>query len=205
MDIKPAYNLWSAQYDSNQNKTRDLDKLATENMLGNIPFSEVLEIGCGTGKNTSFLLQKADKVTGIDFSEEMLKIARQKFQEKNVDFIEANITKTWPVKDAFADLITFNLVLEHIEDLDFIFSEANKKLKKGGSMFISELHPFKQYKGTKARFDTEEGRTELQTFTHHISEFIESATSAGFKFEKLKEWFDADAETPRLISFIFKK
>lgn len=205
MDIKSAYNLWSSQYDSNHNKTRDLDKLVTEKTLSELRFSEVLEIGCGTGKNTAFLIEKADKVTSIDFSEEMLKIARQKFLQENVNFIEADITKAWPVKDPYADLITFNLVLEHIENLDFIFSEAFKKLKKGGYVFISELHPFKQYNGTKARFDTEDGRTELTTFTHHISEFIESATAAGFVLEKLKEWFDADAETPRLISFIFKK
>lgn len=205
MDIKSAYNLWSSQYDTNHNKTRDLDKLVTEKMLSDLRFSEVLEIGCGTGKNTAFILEKANKVTGIDFSEEMLKIAQQKFQRKNVDFIEADITRTWPVKDSSVDLITFNLVLEHIEDLDLVFSEAFKKLKSSGHIFISELHPFKQYHGTKARFDTEEGRTELVTFTHHISEFIESATSAGFELKKLKEWFDADTETPRLISFIFNK
>ncbi|AVR45006.1 SAM-dependent methyltransferase [Christiangramia fulva] len=205
MSVKSAYNLWSSQYDSNKNKTRDLDKLMTEKMLSKIQFSEVLEIGCGTGKNTGFLAQNADQLTGIDFSEEMLKIARKKFPDKNVHFIDADITKTWPVADSSVNLVTFNLVLEHIEDLDFQFSEAFKKLKSGGYLFISELHPYKQYNGTKARFDTAEGRTELETFTHHISDFTKSATSAGFKFEKMEEGFDDGAETPRLISFLFLK
>ncbi len=205
MSIKSAYDLWSSQYDSNHNKTRDLDKLVTEEILSELEFSEVLEIGCGTGKNTAFLIKKARRVTGMDFSKEMLKIARGKFQKENVHFIEADITEIWPITDLSFDLVTFNLVLEHIADLDFIFSEAFKKLKPGGYLFISELHPFKQYRGTKARFDTEEGRTELETFTHHISEYMENATSTGFQLEKIKECFDPDSETPRLISFIFRK
>ncbi len=55
MSIEKAYNTWSDQYDSNKNRTRDMDKNATRGSLENINFQGVLELGCGTGKNTYYL------------------------------------------------------------------------------------------------------------------------------------------------------
>ena len=97
--------------------------------------------------------------------------------------------------------------VEHIENLDFIFKEAFAKLKSNGLFFICELHPFKQYNGTKARFETETGLTELEVYTHNISEFTSTAFKNGFKILELKEWFDDfnEKEIPRLVSFVFQK
>ena len=50
--IKDGYNTWAFQYDNNINPTRDLDKTVTKEFLSNIDFFKVLELGCGTGKNT---------------------------------------------------------------------------------------------------------------------------------------------------------
>ena len=56
MNIREAYNHWSAQYDTNMNPTRDLEGVALREMLADLSFKQVLEIGCGTGKNTAWLL-----------------------------------------------------------------------------------------------------------------------------------------------------
>ena len=206
MSIEKAYNQWSSQYDSNENKTRDLDKKVTAEELSKIHFQSVLELGCGTGKNTEWLLNNASRVFSVDFSEEMLKIARQKITSENVSFQKADITKPWNWTKEDFDLITCNLILEHIEDLNFIFQEAFMKLESGGYFFISELHPFKQYIGTKARFETKEGLIELETYTHHISEFLKSAISAGFQLKHLGEWFDPGKnDPPRILSLLFQK
>ncbi|WP_246200161.1 methyltransferase domain-containing protein [Maribacter luteus] len=37
-----------------------------------------MELGCGTGKNTVWLLKKAQRIIGLDFSQEMLNIAKEK-------------------------------------------------------------------------------------------------------------------------------
>lgn len=206
MSIEKAYDEWSAQYDTNKNRTRDLDKLATEATLKNLSFESVLELGCGTGKNTEWLKTRADKIVAIDFSEEMLRIARAKINDSKVHFQRADITRKWDWALEKYDLLTCNLILEHIADLNFIFAQAFSTLKSGGYFFVSELHPFKQYQGTKARFNSGEQRIELQTFTHHVSEFTSAALNVGFQLKKLEEWFDKDQkETPRLISFLFYK
>lgn len=206
MSIEKAYNQWSSQYDTNKNRTRDLDKKVTTDVLSNVHFQSVLELGCGTGKNTEWLQTRSKSVFSVDFSEAMLKIARKKINAENVSFQKADITQPWNWTDGKFDLITSNLILEHIKDLSFIFQEAYSKLKSGGYFFISELHPFKQYIGSKARFETKGELIELETYTHHISEFLNSAISAGFQMKQLDEWFDPDkTDPPRILSLLFQK
>jgi len=207
MSIEKAYNSWADQYDTNENKTRDLDKKSTIDTLNKYDFENVLELGCGTGKNTEWLLKKAKRIIGLDFSQEMLNLAKSKITDNRVDFEKADLTKDWEIEDNFADLITCSLTLEHIKDLNHIFRQADKKLKKNGLFFISELHPFKQYSGSKAKYETENGTKELEVYIHHISEYMDDAKNNGFDFVELKEWFDKNNENglPRLISFVFKK
>lgn len=207
MSIEKNYNTWALQYDTNENKTRDLDKKSTIVTLSKYDFKNVLELGCGTGKNTEWLLKKADRIIGLDFSQEMLNIAKSKIPDDRVVFKKADLTKDWDIEDQFADLVTSSLTLEHINDLNHVFNQANQKLKPNGLFFISELHPFKQYKGSKARFEKENGVEELETFTHHISDYLNNAEKNGFQIIEIKEWFDNSSQTdlPRLISCVFKK
>jgi len=206
MSIEKAYDHWSSQYDTNKNFTWDMDQFATQKILQNLEFKSVLELGCGTGKNTQWLHTKTQKILAVDFSKEMLEIAKNKIHSENVVFQKADITKSWNWTFEKYDLVTCNLILEHIENLNFIFNQAFSKLGSGGWFFISELHPFKQYVGSKAKFDSEDGLIELETFTHHISEFLDCAFRAGFKLEKLDEWFDQeDGKPPRILSLLFQK
>lgn len=207
MSIEQSYNTWADQYDTNQNKTKDLDAKATILTLEQFEFSNVIELGCGTGKNTSYLLKKADNIIGLDFSQNMLGKAKEKIQNDRVEFQKADLKKDWKIEDHFADLITCSLVLEHIKNLEFIFDQANKKLKPGGLFYISELHPFKQYSGSKAKFENENGVQELETYVHHVSEYLTVAKNHGFELVELKEWFDDQnvKEIPRLIGIVWKK
>lgn len=207
MSIEKAYNSWSEQYDSNKNKTRDLDIKSTVETLSKYEFRNVLELGCGTGKNTEWLLTKAERIIGLDFSQEMLAVAKKKITHHSVEFKKADLLKDWKVENQFADLVTSSLTLEHIEDLDHIFNQANQKLIENGIFFISELHPFKQYSGSKARYETGNGTEELEVYTHHISDYIDNAIKNGFELLEIKEWFDENSkeEIPRLISFVFRK
>ena len=207
MNIKKAYNSWSEIYDTNKNRTRDLDKSATRIVLGDRQLGSVLELGCGTGKNTEWLVDRASSITAIDFSEGMLRVAKEKVASEKVTWKHADVTLDWDVADDSFDVITCSLILEHIEDLGFIFSQANAKLKSGGLLFISELHPFKQYAGTKARYETEDRVEELEVYIHHVSEFTDGGKLAGYEMLELEEWFEEDDQhgIPRLISFLFQK
>ena len=199
------YNAWAYQYDNNINPTRDLDKVVTKKSLSNIDFFKVLELGCGSGKNTEWLISKADKLVGLDFSKNMLALARKKITSKKVTFINADINKKWPVDNNSFDLAIINLTLEHIEILDHIFNSLFMKLVQGGKCFVCELHPKKQLSGSKARFEKNGDEIALDVFYHSELEYIESAEKAGFNLIVKKEWYDNKKAVPRLISFLFEK
>ncbi len=207
MCIEKAYDIWAEQYDTNNNRTRDLDIKATKQTLSKYSFNSVLELGCGTGKNTQWLLTKASYVLGIDFSKEMLKIAEKKINDERFEYKKADINNKWGIINKNFDLITSSLTLEHIRNLNHIFTQAHTQLKDNGLFFLCELHPFKQYTGTKAQYETIDGNEELEVYTHHTSEYIECAKKNGFKLIEINEWFDdvAKKAIPRLISIVFKK
>lgn len=206
MKINESYNAWAKSYDSMENKTRDLEAVVLRETFLNPHYGNILELGCGTGKNTGWLSQKADHVTALDFSSEMIAKARAKVEADNITFTQTDINKTWPVRPGWSNLITCSLVLEHIEDLDFIFKEAARVLKRRGNFYICELHPWKQYSGSQARFETSEGIHKPTAFVHHISDYLNAAKANGFKLIDLKEYFD-DREkenVPRLISLVLE-
>ena len=207
MNNQQAYNVWAHNYDTVQNRTRDLEASAIKKILSRAKFSEVLEIGCGTGKNTEWLANKAIHVTSVDFSIEMLNKAKEKIKLNNVDFIHADITKAWTFTKIKTDLITCSLILEHIKDIDFVFNQASHFLKSGAQFYIGELHPFKQYDGSKARFDSAKGTFELECFVHHISDYIAIAKHNDLHCDDIQEWFDDNdrKSIPRLITLLFKK
>ncbi|MEO8151045.1 MAG: class I SAM-dependent methyltransferase [Bacteroidia bacterium] len=206
MNNQQAYNSWANNYDTVINKTRDLEAIALKTALAETDFNNVLEIGCGTGKNTSWLLTKARHIVAVDFSEEMLTKGKEKIRDDHVEFMQADIREKWNFSGQQFDLVTCSLILEHIENIDFVFEQANGVLNNGGIFYIGELHPFKQYEGSKARFDTGNGVFELECFVHHLSEFFNAAKKNNFYCIAADEWFDDNDRTiPRLLTMVFEK
>ena len=176
-------------------------------VLVNLHFSSILEIGCGTGKNTSFLSQIGENVHAVDFSEGMIEKAKEKVQAENVKFSVMDITQTWKFDDDSFDLVVCNLVLEHIENISFVFSEALRVLESKGRFFINELHPFRQYAGKKARYQKDGEEIAVDAFIHHISDFLNTATDNGLSLVKLNEyWHEEDQnKPPRILSLVLGK
>jgi ubiquinone/menaquinone biosynthesis C-methylase UbiE len=205
MNTQEAYNRWAESYDSVINRTRDLEQTAAKHSLGNADFSRVIELGCGTGKNTLWIAEKSRNLLAVDFSEEMMNVARQKISAPHVRFMQADITKQWNFESA--TLITCSLVLEHIENLDFIFQQVAGTLESGGRFYVCELHPYKQLQASRAKFEHEGKLVELEYFVHHISDFFTAARNNKLRCVQLLEWFDDNDRTtiPRLVSFLFEK
>ena len=208
VDTRQAYNNWSEQYESNLNRTRDLEAIACRELLASIAPKHALEIGCGTGKNTLWLAGRAEKLTAVDLSEEMLARAREKMKSAaNVEFIQGDITRTWPFLHASFDLVSFSLVLEHLESLEAVFENAASALLPGGYLYLGELPPFKQYSGSKARYETAEGVQVLTCFTHHLSDFTEAGRRHGLRPLIIREYFDENnrESLPRILALLFQK
>jgi ubiquinone/menaquinone biosynthesis C-methylase UbiE len=207
MSIQNAYNEWSGTYDTDENLTRDLDQDVIRSLLGDLRFDSILEMGCGTGKNTSFLSQIGRNIRAVDFSQGMIEKAREKVQADNVQFSLMDITQPWEFESGAFDLVVCNLVLEHIQDLSYVFSEAARTLRPKGRFFINELHPFRQYDGKKARFHRNEEKIEVDAFVHHISDFLSAAAEISLALVRLNEYWHAEDKNkpPRILSLMFER
>lgn len=206
MNNEQAYDEWASQYDTNVNLTRDLEAKAIRTVLEPFEFDSCLEIGCGTGKNTVWLIKKAKEMVSVDLSSEMIAKAKEKIKGEKIHFAQADITKDWSFTDRNYGLVAFSLILEHIEDIDMIMKKTSSVLKPGGLVYIGELHPFKQYSGSKARFENEKGLNVLDCYIHHLSDYIQAAAVNGINLIDLREFFDEKKkEIPRILALVFKK
>lgn len=80
-------------------------------------------------------------VTGLDFTPEMLKKAREnngKLGYKNVEFIEGDIEKM-PLKSNSFDVVISNCVLNLVPDKSKAFGEIHRVLKSGGHFCVSDV------------------------------------------------------------------
>jgi ubiquinone/menaquinone biosynthesis C-methylase UbiE len=205
--IRAAYNEWASTYDTDANRTRDLDEQVTRDALAALPFSHAIEAGCGTGKNTAMLARKAQRVQALDFSESMLQMARAKMRDAHVSFTQADLSHTWPCANASADLVICNLVLEHIANIDFVFNQAARCLQPGGYFWVCELHPFRQYEGTKARIVRGNTVTLVDAFVHHVSDYWNATQRSGLQLHALQEHWHADdaGKPPRLLALMLRR
>ncbi len=203
-----AYDLWAQTYDAQINQTRDLDAAILRSHGPSIRGRSVLELGCGTGKNTDWLAAQCRQVTALDFSPGMLAIARSRITASHVQFMQHDLLEPWPVESGAIDLVIGNLVLEHVADVRPIFAEAVRVLRRGGKLFLSEQHPVRQLRGAQAHFVDESSGSEVRVpaFRHSISEFVNAAIGAGFALRSMGEWIEdgeaADA-APRLLTLQF--
>jgi ubiquinone/menaquinone biosynthesis C-methylase UbiE len=211
-EIAAAYNEWAETYDTDHNRTRDLAAQVLRQVDLNFADRRIIEVGCGTGRNTEWLSQLAAgprEIAALDFSAEMLERARERVRDPRVRLIQHDARTAWPLVDASADIVIAMLVLEHVEHLEPVFAEAFRTLNAGGEFFICELHPMRQLLGGQAQFTSCRGQRQLvPAFLHNTSEYVQAGLSCGFELLHLDEWRDADAQTndfPRLLSLHFRR
>jgi len=209
-EIARAYDRWSRTYDTDANATRDLDAQVLRRSSLAVDGRDVLEIGCGTGKNTVWLAERARRVIAMDFSPGMLEVARGRAPTDRVTFVQHDARERWPIDDASVDFVVANLILEHLPDVAPIFAEAARVLRPGGTMYSCELHPYRQLRGGQAHF-TDEWSGEVvfaPAFQHTIAEFVNAAVASGLTVQRLDEWTETEAASPaipRLLSLQLKK
>lgn len=111
------------------------------------PDSEVLEIGCGTGLNFRHLLRPLDpgcgRLTGLDFSADMLRIARRRVEAKgwrNVELVEADAARMELGRRFDGVLFAYSLTM--IPDWGGAIECAKRHLKPGGRLVVLDFGKF---------------------------------------------------------------
>ena len=175
---------------------------------------DVLELGPGTGKNTTWIAKRARSVIGLDASAGMLAIARRAWRRTaspiRVHFSSTTFRPQWPIADESIDVIVVDLVLEHVERVGHVFAEAARVLRFDGQSVHLRAASDSTVPWAGERISSTQASREVvdvPVFRHTVSEFVNGGIDAGFTVERLDDWFDADRADapPRLLSVLFRK
>jgi ubiquinone/menaquinone biosynthesis C-methylase UbiE len=99
----------------------------------------VLEIGCGTGAFSKFILEEIPhlRLTGFDISPKCIQIAKERFNNyKNVHFEVADVSNMQIASETF-DAVIGNSILHHLP-VEEALGECFRVLKPGGIICFSE-------------------------------------------------------------------
>lgn len=107
------------------------------------PTDRVLEFGCGTGTTALIHAPRVAQIEGIDFSKEMIAIAREKLWDNNAPNASFEVARfeDWPVPVAGQgyDAILGMSILHLVEDAEFVLEKARRSLKPGGLLITSTV------------------------------------------------------------------
>ncbi len=102
-------------------------------------YNNAIDIGCGSGRFTLALKKLGcQNVTGVDYGDQGLKIAKQTMQElniSNVTFKKTNVLEL-PFENESFDFIYCNGVLHHTENMELATKEMIRIAKKGALIWF---------------------------------------------------------------------
>ncbi|OPJ56425.1 class I SAM-dependent DNA methyltransferase [Alkalithermobacter paradoxus] len=112
----------------------------------NVKVKNILELACGTGNLTIPLAKRGYNVVGIDISEEMLSIAREKINKEGLDIVLLNQDMTQLDFDVYdMDCVLcgcdgFNYILDDVQ-LEELFIKVYSILKEEG-LFVFDISSY---------------------------------------------------------------
>ncbi|MCJ7541693.1 MAG: class I SAM-dependent methyltransferase [Desulfobacterales bacterium] len=108
--------------------------------LGDLKGRVVLDAGCGNGYWSRKMAKEAKRVVGVDFTEELLEVARSTPSASNLKFVTGDLRKLDLPDDEF-DVVLCNMALMDVDGLEKAIGEMARVLKTDGNLIISIIHP----------------------------------------------------------------
>jgi len=136
--IRAYFNQKAASWDetSSERDTTKLERMAKR--LDIKPGSIVLDVGTGTGVFIPFLLREigeGGRIIVLDFAEKMLRRARAKGLNGNIDYLCADVTSI-PLGNEIFDIIVCYSSFPHFQDKSRALAEMKRVIKGGGRLLI---------------------------------------------------------------------
>ncbi len=106
---------------------------------GDVSGLDALDAGCGTGYLSRHLADRGARVVGVDLSDKMIEIARERSPE--IDFRVDSVSKLGTVHDGAFDLVVANYVLMDVPHLMDTVEAFHRVLREGGKVVTVFSHP----------------------------------------------------------------
>jgi len=181
---------------------RIVDSPSFLKLLGNLNYKRILDLGCGNGEFCKAMKVKGGKVTGVDGSASMIKLARQILPLSEFQVLDLRKEKL-PFLPSSFDIVTAKLFLMYLPSLTNVLKDINRILKNNGLLAIDLIHPLrpfifsskiitKKYLVRQPYLKESSGKIvfseeKFDFFYRPISWYLNKITSCGFIFLKSQE------------------
>ena len=142
--VREMFDTIAARYDlANTVMTGGIDALWRRQAAGSLALAtdaQVLDLCCGTGALTRELARRAPhgQVTGVDFSAQMLAVARSRGGPANIAYEQADVLRL-PFAAASFDAATMAFSMRNVTDIGACLREVARVIKPGGSFVNLEV------------------------------------------------------------------
>lgn len=147
-DVRNEWNdaseAWADFVRTGKDFTRyGLNNPATFKLIGDVKGLAVLDLACGEGYNTRILAGKGANVTGVDFSEKLINLAKREeaWEELGIHYVVSDAANLQDFPVNYFDLVVCFMALQDIEDYGEAISEVSRVLKHRGRFVFSIPHP----------------------------------------------------------------
>jgi len=193
VSVQEGYERWAENYDQTPNPLLALEERYLGKVLSDVMGSNVLDLGCGTGRwLTRLLARGAGTVVGIDLSAAMLKVARGTVGIRN-RLVLADCLQL-PFRDSMFDFVLSSFVLNHIQHLDSMASELARTMKWRGRLLIWEMHPEAYARGWRPGFRDERSAVRIDTASYSTESIVSRFRANGFTCVELRNFFFGESE-----------
>ncbi|MCC7293628.1 MAG: methyltransferase domain-containing protein [Phycisphaerales bacterium] len=189
LSAREGYDRWAEVYDDENNPLIALEERHLPAVLGELRGLTVIDLGCGTGRQSARLARAGASVTAVDFSEGMLARARGRADAAGIRFLLHDVHSPVPAPNGAFDRVVSCLVLEHVDPLLPFFAECRRLCRRGGSVVFSAMHPAMLLRGISARFTDPATGAEVRprSLPHQLSDFVMAAMGAGLTLDHISE------------------
>lgn len=112
--------------------------------IGEIRGLKVYEVACGNGYNARRMVKEgAEEVWASDISSKLIEIASTKYENpySKIKYLVRDALDFNNLPENYFDLVVISMAIHYVEDLDRLFKNANKIIKKGGRIVFVTNHP----------------------------------------------------------------
>lgn len=189
---REGYARWADEYDAFPNPMTAMAAHVLARAAPELAGLDVIELGCGTGRNAGALTGLVASYLGVDDSPEMLAIARQRAAPR-ARFEQRDLRAGLRIAPASFDVVLISLVLEHFDDAAPVFAAARDVARPGALLLAIELHAGLRERGVGAHVETTGETLVLPSFAHTADELAAVATVTGWAPETATDWYATPA------------
>ncbi len=189
VSVREGYALWADSYDQEKNGLIFVEERQVDRLLALLSFSNVLDVGAGTGRHTLKLARRGAHVTAVDQSPEMLAVARQAVQREGlpVDFHLLSLDEGLPFADKQFDLLICALMLSHVPNMADALLQFARVLQTGGHLLITDFHPVHTIHGWMTSFRRTDVIYRLPTVAYTTDDYLQAITAGGLTIIEVAE------------------